>query len=226
MVDLSKVLGQGSPGQAVEAWYEANNKPRLHLGLSEIGHECQRYLWYRHNRYQSKAIDGRTLRLFQVGNNIEDQAIDDLKKAGYTITDNQKEVVFDHNGIFLKGHIDGIITGLLESKKPHLWECKSANDKSFKKLQKSGYEEWNSGYRAQIHVYALGLGLDNICVWVEHKDTSTIYTERIKLDKEYAVNILQSAFDAIQQEAPPERKCPSQSWYAAKWCKFADVCWN
>jgi len=225
MVDLKGIIDQGSPGQAVEAWYEANNKPRLHLGLSEIGHECQRYLWYRHNRYQSKAIDGRTLRLFQVGNNIEDQAIDDLKKAGYTITDNQKEVVFDHNGIFLKGHIDGIITGLLESKKPHLWECKSANDKSFKKLQKVGYEEWNPQYRAQIHVYALGLGLENILVWVEHKDTSTIYTERIKLNKEYAVNTLQSAFEAISQETPPERKCPNQSWWKAKFCNFNEVCW-
>ena len=225
MVDLKGIIDQGSPGKVVEAWYEANNKPRLHLGLSEIGHECQRYLWYRHNRYQSKAIDGRTLRLFQVGNNIEDQAIDDLKKAGYTITDNQKEVVFDHNGIFLKGHIDGIITGLLESKKPHLWECKSANDKSFKKLQKVGYEEWNPQYRAQIHVYALGLGLENILVWVEHKDTSTIYTERIKLNKEYAVNTLQSAFEAISQETPPERKCPNQSWWKAKFCNFNEVCW-
>jgi len=224
MVDLSKILGQGSPGQAVEAWYEANQKPRLHLGLSEIGHECPRYLWYRHNKYHQQQIDGRVLRLFQIGKNIEDQAIIDLTKAGYTITDNQKEVEFDHDGIVLRGHIDGIITGLRESKKPHLWECKSANDKSFKKLQKVGYKEWNPVYYAQIQVYMLGLKLNRALVWVEAKNDSKVYTERIKLNQEYAVNTLQSAFEAISGSIP-ERKCPSQSWWKAKFCNFNEVCW-
>jgi hypothetical protein len=226
MVDLTEILDQGSPGQAVEAWYEANQKPRLYLGLSEIGHECPRYLYYRHHGYEPTEIDGRVIRLFQAGNNIEDQAIKDLRSAGYMITNNQKEVTFDYHDITLRGHIDGIITGLLESSKPHLWECKSANDKSFKKLQKAGYEEWNPKYKAQIHVYALGLGLDNILAYVENKNDSSIYTERIKLDKEYAVNLLQDVFEAISKPEPPERKCPSQSWYAAKWCDFAGVCWQ
>jgi len=225
MVDLSKVLGQDSPGQAVEAWYEVNQVSRLHLGLSEIGHECPRYLWYRHNGYASSLIDGRVCRLFQLGNLIEDQAISDLRDAGYTLTDNQKEVTFDNNGIFLRGHIDGIITGLLESKKPHLWECKSANDKSFKKLQKVGYKEWNSVYYAQVQVYMLGLKLNRALVWVENKNDSQIYTERIKLNKEYAINTLQSAFEAISGSVP-ERKCPSQSWWKAKFCNFNEVCWS
>ena len=226
MVDLTDILDRGSPGQAVEAWYEANLEPRLYLGLSECGHECKRYLYYRHNGYTPSPIDGRVLRLFQMGNLIEDQAIEDLTKAGFTLTDNQKEVTFEHNGITLRGHVDGVITGLLESSKPHLWECKSANDKSFKKLQKcKSYKEWSSKYYAQVQVYMLGLKLDRALVWVESKNDSQVYTERVRIDTEYAVNLLQDVFEAISQESPPERKCPSQSWYAAKWCDFADVCW-
>jgi len=226
MVDLTNILDQGSPGRAVEAWYAANQQQRTHLGLSEVGHECHRYLWYRHNGYEQAPIDGRVLRLFQLGNLIEDQAIKDLISAGYTITDNQKEVFFEHHDIKLTGHIDGIITGLLESSKPHLWECKSANDKSFNKLLKcKSYEKWSSKYYAQIQVYMLGLKLDRALVYVENKNDSSIYTERVKLNAEYAVNLLQDVFTAILQKSPPERLCPSQSWYIAKRCPFSDVCW-
>jgi len=227
MVDLTNILDQGSPGRVVEAWYEANQEPRLYLGLSEIGHECSRYLWYRHHGYTQKPIDGQTLRLFQVGNNIEAQAIADLRAAGFTVTDNQKEVTFEHNGITLRGHVDGIISGLLESSKPHLWECKSANEKSFRKLyQCNSYETWNKKYYAQIQVYMLGLKLDCALVYVENKNDSSIYTERVKLNAEYAVNLLQDVFTAISQKEPPERKCPTQSWYAAKLCQFMDICWG
>ena len=225
MVDLKGIIDQGSPGKVVEEYYHSNQTSRDYLGLSECGHECKRYLYYRHHGYTQAPIDGRVLRLFQLGNLIEDQAISDLRDAGYTLTDNQKEVTFDNNGIFLRGHIDGIITGLLESKKPHLWECKSANDKSFKKLLKVGYKEWNPVYYTQVQVYMLGLKLDRAFVWVENKNDSQIYTERIKLNKEYAINTLQSAFEAISGSVP-ERKCPSQSWWKAKFCNFNEVCWS
>ena len=227
MVNLKGIIDQGSPGKVVEEYYHSNQTSRDYLGLSEIGHECPRYLYYRHNGYAPSPIDGRVLRLFQLGNLIEDQAIVDLRESGFTLTDNQKEVTFEHNGITLKGHIDGIIEGLTESSKPHLWECKSANDKSFKKLQKcKSYKEWSSKYYAQAQVYMLGLKLDRALVWVENKNDSNIYTERVRLDKEYAVNLLQDVFTAISKPEPPERKCPSQSWYAAKWCDFAGVCWQ
>ena len=212
MVDLTDILDRGSPGQAVEAWYEANLEPRLYLGLSECGHECPRYLYYRHHGFTPAPIEGRVLKLFQLGNLIEDQAIKDLRNAGFTLTDNQKEVTFEHNGITLRGHVDGVIAGLVESSKPHLWECKSANEKSFKKLLKCRlYKEWSKKYYAQVQVYMLGLKLDCALVWVENKNDSSIYTERIKLDKEYAVDLLQDVFEAISKPEPPERLCPSMS---------------
>jgi len=227
VVDLKGIIDQGSPGKVVEEYYHSNQTSRDYLGLSEIGHECKRCLWYKHHGYTPSLIDGRTLRLFKLGDNIEDQAVLDLRNAGYTITDQQKEVKFDHNGITLRGHVDGQITGLLESKKPHLWECKSANDKSFKNLLKCrSYKEWSAKYYAQVQVYALGLGLDNILVWVSNKNDSSLYTERIKLDREYAVTLLQDVFAAILMEDPPDRLCPSMSWYQSKWCDFSDVCWQ
>jgi len=227
MVDLKGIIDQGSPGKVVEEYYHSNQTSRDYLGLSECGHECKRYLYYRHHGHTPSPIDGRVLRLFQLGNLIEDQAIVDLRSAGFTLTDNQKEVTFEHNGITLRGHVDGIITGLVESSKPHLWECKSANDKSFKKLLKCrSYKEWSTKYYAQIQVYMLGLKLDRALVWVEAKNDSSVYTERVRLDKEYAVNLLQDVFEAISKLNPPERACPQQSWYMAKWCDFNEVCWR
>ena len=225
MVDLSNVIGQGSPGKAVEAYYYASQEQRGYLGLSECGHECKRFLWYRHHGYPSAQIDGRALRLFQLGNNIEDQAVKDLRSAGFMVTCRQKEVEFTFNGITLRGHIDGVIEGLVESSKPHLLEIKSANDKEFKRLLKCGsYMKWHPKYYAQIHVYAMELELKRILAYVECKDDSRIYTERIKTNTEYAVNLLQDVFEAISKPEPPERNCPSPSWYIAKWCDFSEIC--
>ena len=227
MVDLKGIIDQGSPGKVVEEYYHSNQTSRDYLGLSECGHECKRYLWYRHNGYTPSPIDGRVLRLFQLGNLIEDQAIADLRSVGLTVTDQQKEVTFEHNGITLRGHVDGVITGLVESSKPHLWECKSASSKQFQKLYRLGrYEEWNPKYRGQLQVYMLGLKLNRALVWVECKDDSRIYTERVRLDKEFAINLLQDVFAAISMEDPPERACPSMSWWQSKFCNFNEVCWQ
>lgn len=226
MADLTGLLDQHNPGQVVEAWCVASHKPRTRLGLSEIGHHCPRYLWYRHHGYPLPIPDGRVLRLFRLGELIEEQAIIDLKSAGYTMHSHQHEIMFSDNGIELTGHIDGVIEGLVESKQPHLWECKSSSNKRFTELKKTGYEAWDEKYKTQIHVYMLGMRLKRCLVWVENKDTSEIYTERIHLDREYAVQQLQRAFAAIESTNPPERACTSQSWYLAKWCGYSGECFQ
>ena len=123
------------------------------------------------------------------------------------------------------GHIDGIIEGLVESKQPHLFECKSSSEKRFNDLKKVGYEKWDEKYRAQIHVYMLLLKLKRCLVWVENKNTSEVYTERISVDNEYAVVLLERVFNAIKGTIP-ERSCPNSSWYEAKWCGYYNECFS
>jgi len=227
MTNIAEILNNDSPGNVVEAWYEANNTPRIHLGLSQIGHKCKRYLWYCHHGYKQTEIKGRVLRLFNLGNIIEDSIVFDLRQAGYVVHSAQKEVHFEYKGLRLVGHIDGIVDGLIESSQPHLLEIKSANEKSFKQLLKLGsYEKWNEKYKAQVHNYMLGLKLKRCLVIVENKNTSELYTERIRLDKNYIINALEVVFEAISMHSPPERSCPRADWYEAKWCGFWGECFK
>jgi hypothetical protein len=222
MANVAEALKSNSPEAKVEATYEELYIPRRHLGLSEVGHKCPRYLWYAHHGQESTPPPGRVLRLFGMGDMIESSAVYDLDLAGYTVTDRQAEVVVADAGITLMGHIDGVIRGI--TKQPHLLEIKSSNDKRFKELVKLGsYEKWDEKYRAQIHVYMVLKKLKRCLVWVENKNTSEIYTERIAVDKDYAVDVLYKAFTAISGDIPP-RICPTAAWFEAKMCKYSQEC--
>lgn len=228
MADLSFL--QQIPGTVdlINGAYETARKPRGYLGLSQAGHPCKRYLWYMHNGHIGKAIEGRVLRLFQLGNVIEDQVIADLRTAGCVVTDQQREVVFTQEKTRLVGHIDGIVKGLVEAPETeHLFECKSANKKKFDGLLKLGsYEQFNEIYYWQVQFYMLGLGLKRAAVFVYCKDDSRLYMERIRADKEATVEKLQSVFEAITSTVEPERLCPRADYYEAKWCDFHGICFG
>ena len=225
MTNISEIINEVSTVKAVDLSYEANRDERDYLGLSQAGHKCKRWCWYKHHGCQGKQIEGRILRLFQMGNLVEKQMMFDLAQAGVSITQDQKSVSFDYDDITLRGHIDGVITGLIESQQPHLFEAKSMNDKGFKKLLKNGYEAYNDQYKFQIHAYALALNLSNIYVLVYNKNDSTLYQERIKLKKEWIINKLQEVFVAISGDIPG-RTCPRVDFWEAKWCDFYRECWE
>jgi len=225
MADLS-FLNETTSIAAIDADYEARYKPRNRLGLSQCGHICDRWLWYKHNGVQAEPPNGRVLRLFQLGNLLEDQLAIDLMSAGFTIHSQQKYVEFTQDNLRIRGSVDGIIEGLIESNKPHLWECKSMASKGFSKLLKDGYEAYNPQYKAQLHCYMMGLKLNRAYVTVYNKDTSKLYAERIKLDRKFAHATLQRVFDIMGTSVAPERACPRQDWYEAKWCDYRDLCWN
>jgi len=212
---------------ALNADYEARYQQRNRLGLSQIGHECPVYLWCKHNCIHGKPPEGRVLRLFQLGNVIEDELAIDLKSAGFILYGEQRYIEFTNNNLKLHGSCDGIIEGLLESSQPHLWECKSMASKGFKKLLQHGYEAYNTSYKTQVHVYMLGLKLKRAFVTVYNKDTSELYQERIKLDKQYAIKQLQRAFEIMEMSTPPDKKiCPGPSFYKAKWCEYERFCFK
>lgn len=228
MSDLTNIFRLNSPETLIDQCYEAEYTPRSRLGLSEIGHKCKRYLWYKYHSIASdKVPDGRVLRLFKLGNIIEDAVIDDLKAAGFNVFGSQEEIEFNSGGVNLIGHIDGKITGLKQSSKTHLLEIKTSNDKRFKQLLKlRSYEKWDEKYKAQIHSYMLGSGLERCLVAVYNKNNSDLYTERIPLNKGYISILLEKVFKAISQEDLPGRSCPKIDWYEAKWCDYYERCFD
>ena len=203
----------------IEAKRAGDNIPRQHLGLSEIGHKCPRWLWYAHHNTPSKPVEGRIIRLFRTGNIIEDAIISDLESIDIEVTDRQREVEIVNGDIVLRGHIDGIVSG-------QLLEIKSTNEKYFKQLLKVGYEKWNPKYKAQAHVYMVLCDLEECMVVVENKNDSNLYIETLKLDRDYVTKLLIGVFAAITPDTPPDRMCPDISWYESKCCKYQEVCFT
>lgn len=228
MADLAFLQSQQGTVDLINRHYEQARRTRTHLGLSQAGHECKRFLWFTHRGEHGKEIEGRVLRLFQLGNMLEDQVVDDLRACGLLVHGSQRPVEFTQNGVRLVGHIDGIVSGLVEAPKtPHLFECKSASKKKFEELLKLGsYEAWNEQYRWQVQFYMLGLRLKRAAAFVYCKDDSRLYMERIRMDKEATVEKLNSVFEAITSPIAPDRLCPRADFYKAKFCDFHALCFG
>jgi len=228
MANLAEVINEVSTVAAVDLWYEADRKPRTRLGLSQCGHKCPRYLWYCHHGYIGEQPDGRVLRLFHLGNLLEDQTIADLRAAGCVLHSQQRGVKFDYESVTLTGSIDGIVEGLIEAPvTPHLFEHKTASKKKYDELIKKGsYRAWNEGYYWQVQFYMLGLKLTRAAVFVYCKDDSRLYMERIKLDRDATIDRLRDVFTAIMATKPPDRACPRPDWYEARWCQFYMECFR
>lgn len=143
---------------------------------------------------------------------------------GCTVTDQQKEVVYTQGSLKLVGHIDGVVTGLVEAPKTaHLLEIKTASSKRFNELKKHGdYKKFSETYWFQVHAYSLFLGLKRAAVFVYNKDNSEMMLLRIKIDKDWTVEQLQKIFESVGGEIP-ERLCPRPDYYKAKFCQFAET---
>ena len=202
-----------------------SDKHRDYLGASLIGEECHRKIWYMYNM-PKKIQEARVLRIFRLGDLIEDLVIKMLKDAGYTVYEKDKDgnqFGFKH-GKFA-GHIDGVITGLEESTKPHLLEIKSANDKRFKDFVNKGYRS-SSTYFAQIQVYMLFMKLERALVVVYNKNNSELYFERIQFDKLYAEMMVSKAETILESSEEPERAYPKSNFWKCKFCDYKKECWE
>lgn len=197
---------------------------RNYMGLSGIGEECDRKLWYSFHQ-PVKILDPRVNRIFDTGNAFEALVIKWLKEAGF-------EVLTDENGQYggedemLAWHIDGVIRGLPESDKWHLLEIKSAKNDSFKKFVKDGLKKTNINYYVQCLTYMEKESLERALFIVVNKDTQELYTERIKSNKMEALFYINRAKEIARMESEPERKYKSSSFYLCKFCPHSDKCWT
>ena len=219
--------------QAVDASLEAAQEPYAskNIGFGEIGHECSRYLWYKINLNEPEVFDAGTLRIFRNGHDDESKMAADLRRVSgislYTHDPNRenKQYKFESLGGRFTGRLDGVIVGLKQAPTtPHLWECKSVNDKKFDALLKApDLKRWNPVYYAQMQSgmrhAELTRGYMTVCTPGLRRVTSL----RVELDKEYAEALVQKAKRIIEAKEPPER-IGGPDWYACKYCRFYDRC--
>ena len=164
------------------------NRHRGHLGFSGIGDDDEYKMWMGFRWCLPSTFGGRMLRLFDLGQRIEEQIVDNIKDSGLISIASHDKDGNQFRASFFGGHFagscDGLLKGVLPSPEEELvllLEVKSANDKRFKELVKlESYEAWSETYRWQIHSYMGALGLTKCMVVVMNKNNSEIYSEVIE----------------------------------------------
>lgn len=214
-----------------------NERPRAYLGMSSIGDECSRKLWYQWRWVARAKFKAKTLAAFADGHYSEWVMSERLKKVpGVELITTDAEGgqigYVDLEG-HLRGHMDGAITGILQSPKtPHVWEHKCSGEKKFKELQKcvekhgekQALKAWSEIYYAQAVLYMYYGKYKRhylTCALAGTRDWISIRTEE---NSDFAEELIRKAESIINADSAPEKLSNDPAFYKCRWCDFNDVC--
>lgn len=199
------------------------SKPRPHMGVSLLGHHCDRWLWINFRWAVVEDFGGRILRLFRRGHKEEDVIISDLRNIGVDIRSSQKRVDF---GNHVSGSLDGVIEkGVPEAPKArHVAEFKTHSKKSFDDMVKNGVEKSKPMHFIQMQVYMHGTSINRALYLAVCKDDDRIYTERVKYDKKVAEDAIIRGKRIAMSDRMPEPCSADPSWYQCKFCPAHSFC--
>ena len=211
---------------AIDAHHESTQEPpRPHMGCSTLGHVCDRWLWLSFRWAVVEPFKGRILRLFRRGQNEEATVVADLQAIGMDVQKtgaNQSRVNF---GCHVSGSVDGVImSGMIESTKPHVLEIKTHGLKSFTDLDKNGVETSKFTHYVQMQLYMMGLKLERAFYFSVCKDDDRIYTERVTLDKAVATKALERGHRLVKDARLPPPISTDATWYECRFCAAHDFC--
>lgn len=215
----------------------AQESPRAYLGMSAIGEECDRKLWYGWRWMAEVNHDALTLARFADGHYSEDAVAARLRKVeGLELTTHLasgSQIGFSDMQGHFRGHMDGLITGLLQAPKTtHVWEHKCVNETKFKKLaalkaevgEKNALAKWDEIYYAQAVLYMHYAELDRhylTCATAGSREVTSVRTES---NSEYAKQLIAKAENILNASQPPARAYKDASFYKCKWCPFSEQC--
>lgn len=209
-----------------QAHESRKENPRPHLGASQIGHSCDRWLWLSFRWSVIPSFPGRVLRIFRRGHHEENWIVQDLRSIGVDIHStggSQARVDF---GCHFSGSIDGIIeSGLPEAPNTkHVAEFKTHSKKSFDDLVKKGVEKSKPVHYAQMQTYMAGLNVDRAFYLAVCKDNDQIYTERVKYDKETAQKYINRGTRIPLEDRLPAPISTDSTWFECRFCDAYDFC--
>lgn len=212
---------------------------RGYLGLSGIGKECPRSIWYDFRFASKKELSARIDRLFSRGHREEPIIIADLERVGVKVFnptecremgypvvemengEEQVEVVTGYGHI--KGHGDGLGIGIPDAPKTmHYLEFKTMAEKYFNSLKKKGIEEAQPVYYAQCQTMMRLLKVTRTLFIAVNKNTDERYYERLRLDNKEADNLIKRGTDIILTEIPSNRN----KTFKCNWCDHEGICFE
>ena len=212
----------------IDKYHESKSEPpRPHMGCSQLGHVCDRWLWLSFRWAVQPTFPGRILRLFRRGQNEEATIISDLRAIGMdvrgAIGGKQTRVDF---GCHVSGSIDAIIeSGVPEAPKArHIAEFKTHSKKSFDAMEKDGVEKAKPEHFVQMQLYMHGTDTQRAPYVAVCKDDDRIYTERVKYDKAVAEKAIERGQRLALDDRMPPPISTDPSWYQCKFCDAYEFC--
>jgi len=215
-------------------------RKRNYLGMSEIGEDCWRMLWYRFRNVLTEHLTIQSILAISDGYKQEDITAERLRLVKGidldTVDPNTGEqFAYKFIGGHFCGHSDGIIKGILEAPKTwHVWENKAVNEKKFKKLldlilsegEKKALELWDEVYYAQSQVYMDSAKLTRHYLTVSTPGGRRYTSCRTELNVKHAISLKAKAESIIKADRPPKRMSENRSFYKCGWCRTKEICFD
>ena len=216
----------------------AKELPRPYLGISGLGRDCRRQIWSDFRWLTPPAFAAATLKRFEDGHHGEDVMAARLRLVdGLSLWTVDAEAggqfACEDLGGHLRGHMDGVLLGLLQAPKtPHVWEHKQVDEQGLAKLERAKVEYgeknalrmWNAVYFAQGQLYMHYLDIERhylTCSTAGGRRTIGVRTER---DTAEALRLIEKARAIVFADWPPERISSDPAFYQCRWCQHAGTC--
>ena len=218
-------------------------KPRNYLGASEIGADCERYLFYSFRNASKRIIPAKGIKAIEDGYLQEDVTIARLRAlpfielvntdGTFDKDDKPNQIGFEMLLGHFKGHCDGMIKGLLQAPKTwHVFEHK-ANDKKFNELKKNigihGEKEalYNTDqvYYAQAQIYMHAFEVERhylVACLPGGRDHVSCRTE---YKRAYAERMIEKAKNIIFENwTIPAKISDKREFFKCSWCDMKGIC--
>lgn len=204
----------------LKQWLVDNDhqKERNYLGMSTIGHPCNKKLWIDYHESPPRQLEPRGYLAIHDGHRHEDVMKEWLNKLPNVTVRGGQTTVEDLEGRF-RGHLDGIIAvdGV-----EYVWEHKQCNEAKFDRFQKQTLAEWDGIYYAQAQCYMHYTGI--------HSHLLTCGTPGLR-DFDFKITEYAGAQQYIDKAdyITGSRIMPEglrKGHYMCNWCDFKDRCWG
>jgi len=214
-------------------------RPRNYMGMSSVGHECWRKVFYDFRNVTKRKIPASGIRAISDGFKQEDIMVERLRMLPFIeliTTDSEdptKQIAVEGLLSHFRGHLDGVIRGLKESSKWHIWENKAVNQKKFdllnklkaEKGEKNALKEWDIVYYAQAQCYCHYTELDRHYLTVETPGGRDYTSVRTDYSRSYAEMIIDKAQQLIFDNfVLPARISEKREFFQCGWCDYKGIC--
>ncbi|HTD74543.1 MAG TPA: hypothetical protein VK652_13525 [Steroidobacteraceae bacterium] len=207
---------------AIYAWHESRRNAFEGDGISvsELGHECHRYLWYKFRwAFTEPPKQGRMLRLFETGDREELRMLEELRAIGCKVSGEQERVTACQGHV--RGKIDGKVVGIPEAPvTQHVVETKTHKAESWRAVVKHGVQKSKPAHYVQMQIYMHLLDLPRALYMAHNKDTDELHIQRIEHDTVFCMQLLAGAERIIAAHSPPSKLHENPESKAAFHCTY------